>query len=191
MRSSDEYNDIGGGGLDAALQNAFDSHIVKSDEGTYEPMACPDGTINVDGACQPIEVINLECSPGYHREGNTCVPDITPNALLCPAGSINVNGVCVPQHHDCSCISGTPNIDANGNCGCEPSGGGGPVIITQLDCPKGWTNTGTKCIAPSVVTPVLGNQFADIEAKLKTFYTNNKGLSLAIVIGAAFLFLKK
>lgn len=58
--------------------------------------------------------------------------------------------------------------------------------ITQSDIPLPIYN-----VKPPALPPVVGNPVSGIEAKLKDFYTNNKGLSLLILAGAAYvLFLK-
>lgn len=76
----------------------------------------------------------LECGPGTHEEGGTCVPDEVPEpaAPTCPAGQVLEDGRCVDIAPALDCGPGTVEMD--GQCVPDPdagsgSGGGGSCLI--------------------------------------------------------------
>ena len=67
----------------------------------------------------------LECGPGTHEEGGTCVPDEAPEpaAPTCPAGQVLEGGRCVDIAPALDCGPGTVEMD--GQCVPDPDAGSG------------------------------------------------------------------
>lgn len=67
----------------------------------------------------------LECGPGTHEEGGTCVPDEAPEpaAPTCPAGQVLEGGRCVDIAPALDCGPGT--VEMEGQCVPDPDAGSG------------------------------------------------------------------